>query len=257
MKEGPGLGGFRLRRYGRIGSTSDTCKQLAREGEPEGVAILASEQTVGRGTNGRRWQSPAGNLFLSVLLRPPEKLDETKQYALLAGIALLEALEEFLPDPATLSLKWPNDIMLGGAKVAGILVETAASEGGYAAWLVVGFGANIAIAPPIPGQQTACLADAGIIPPEPVAVARAVLARLAVWRDRKEQQGFKRIRSTWLEHAHPSGTPLVIEAPSGGRYGRFAGLDHDGALLLATGAGVERCVAGRIRVTTEALPCCS
>lgn len=257
MKEGPGPGGFRLRRYGRINSTSDYCKQLAREGGSDGIAILASEQAIGRGTNGRRWQSPAGNLFLSVLLRPPEKLDETKQYALLAGIALLEALGEFLPGPADLSLRWPNDIMLRGAKVAGILIETAAREGGYAAWLVAGFGANIAIAPPIPGQQTACLVDAGIVPPEPVAVAHAVLARLAVWRDRKKQRGFELIRSTWLEHAHPSGTPLIIETPSGGRYGRFAGLDRDGALLLATGAGVERCVVGRIRVATEALPCCS
>lgn len=257
MKGAPGPGRFRLRRYGRIGSTSDYCKQLAREGGPDGIAILASEQAIGRGTNGRRWESPTGNLFLSVLLHPPERLDETRQYALLAGVALLEALGEFLPDPAALSLRWPNDVMLRGAKVAGILVETEASEGGYAAWLVVGFGANIAIAPPVPGQQTACLADAGITPPEPAAVARAVLSRLRVWRDRKNQQGFTLIRSSWLAHAHPSGTPLIIEASDGGRHGRFAGLDRDGALLLATGAGVERCVFGRVRVATEASPCCS
>lgn len=257
MRVEAGPEGFELHRFERIGSTSDYCKRLARDGAPDGTAVLAAEQTLGRGTNGRHWESPAGNLYLSVLLRPRETAAEATTYALLAGVALCEALEGFLPSPAMLSLKWPNDVMLRGAKLGGVLIETATTESGRVAWLVVGFGANLAVAPSIPDQRTACLAAAGGIPTHPLALARAVLARLDAWCKSRQSLGFGPTRAAWLARAFPLGTPLTITAANGERDGRFAGLDADGALLLETGAGIERCVSGRARVSAEASPCFS
>ncbi|MGH7057588.1 MAG: biotin--[acetyl-CoA-carboxylase] ligase [Acetobacteraceae bacterium] len=257
MIETSAPGGFRLRRYDNVGSTSDICIRLAAEGDAADIAVLSAEQSAGRGSNGRRWESAAGNLFLSVLLRPRAKITAAGGYSLLAGLVLVEALEEFVRAPGAFSLKWPNDVLLMGAKVAGVLVETAASAAGELAWLVIGFGANLAVAPVIAGRAAACLADTGMAAPEPLSAANALLARLAYWRRIEAARGFAPVRAAWLARAHPSGTPLTVVAADGEHHGRFAGLDADGALLLATQSGIARWIAGEVRFTAGAAPCCS
>jgi BirA family biotin operon repressor/biotin-[acetyl-CoA-carboxylase] ligase len=142
-----------------VPSTSDLLLRLAAAGEPEGLALLARRQTAGRGRDGRGWTSPAGNLSLSLLLRPDAPARDAPHWALLAAVALAEALAPSLPNPAALRLKWPNDLLLHGAKLAGVLVESAATRDGRIEWLVVGLGANLAVAPAVPGRATACLAD--------------------------------------------------------------------------------------------------
>uniref|UniRef100_UPI001F031436 biotin--[acetyl-CoA-carboxylase] ligase n=1 Tax=Falsiroseomonas oryziterrae TaxID=2911368 RepID=UPI001F031436 len=155
--------GWRLRVEPELPSTSDLLIRLAAAGEPEGLAVLARRQTAGRGQQGRSWRSPAGNLYVSVLLRPGRPAHEAPLFAILAAVALAEALEPFLPDPSALRLKWPNDLLLGGAKLAGVLCESAAAEGRIE-WIVLGCGANLAVAPQVEGRATACLAGEGPAP---------------------------------------------------------------------------------------------
>ena len=243
---GKDLRSWRIRTFARLASTSDFCRERAAAGEPDGLAVVAAEQSAGRGRDARSWQSPPGNLFLSVLLRPPIRTEAAGQYALLTGVAVWEALAAFLPDPAALSLKWPNDLLLGGRKLAGILLESASAADGRLAWLVIGIGANLSAAPSVPGRATACLADAAIAPPSTEDAAHAVLARLAHWQARLEAEGFAPVRAAWLAHAHPPGASLVFHGPTGLRHGTFAGLTESGALRLATEKGTKTFAAGEV-----------
>lgn len=245
--DGPFSGGepfWRLEIHEALGSTSDLCAARAAAGEPEGLAVLAIRQTSARGSRGRGWQSPPGNLSLSLLLRPGGGGADAGRWPLLVGIAVVDAARPLLPDPALLRLKWPNDVLLDDRKVAGILIETVLDRSGGLGSLVIGIGANLAVAPPVPGRIVACLADAGIDPPRPEAFARAVLAQIAHWRSILDRHGFAAIREAWLARAHPPGTRLSVLSGALSLEGTFAGLSADGYLLLETGAGMRTLATG-------------
>jgi BirA family biotin operon repressor/biotin-[acetyl-CoA-carboxylase] ligase len=182
---------WRLETHDRLASTSDICRARALAGEPEGLAVRASVQTAGRGTQGRHWVSPAGNLYLSVLLRPDVAAREAGQFALLAGVAVAESLQPHTPQP--LALKWPNDVLRDGGKLAGVLVETA-SSGAVLDWLVIGIGANLAVAPALADRPTASLG--GRVTPQ--VAADAVLARLGQWETIRRREGFAPVREAWI-----------------------------------------------------------
>ncbi|HEY4249576.1 MAG TPA: biotin--[acetyl-CoA-carboxylase] ligase [Roseomonas sp.] len=236
--------GFRLEIHESLASTSDLVLQRAQAGEPEGLAILARRQTAGRGTSGRQWQSLAGNLFLSLLLRPPGSIRDAPQWALLTAVALAETLAPLLHDPAGLRLKWPNDLLLDGAKLAGILAEAAADGQGGIAWLVLGIGVNLAHAPALPDRPTASLPPPA---PAPEDVAAALLQAIARWRDIHAQAGLAPVRQAWCARGPEPGAPLSVRQGDNGLLtGRFAGLGEDGSLLLETGTGLRRVVSGEI-----------
>jgi BirA family biotin operon repressor/biotin-[acetyl-CoA-carboxylase] ligase len=221
-----------LRLHEELPSTQDAVLRAAEAGEPEGLAILARRQTAGRGREGRGWESPVGNLHLSVLLRPREPAQHAAQWALLAAVALAEAIAPRLPAgmAAALELKWPNDVLLGGAKLAGILAEAATGPRGGLAWLVLGIGTNLAHAPVLPGgRPTVSLAALGAGPPAPEVFAAELLAALDRWRRVLAREGFAPIRTAWLAHGPRRGTPMTVA----GAAGAFAGLGEDGSLLLA------------------------
>ncbi|MDA8251421.1 MAG: biotin--[acetyl-CoA-carboxylase] ligase [Rhodospirillales bacterium] len=236
---------WRLAVHDCLASTSDFCRERALSGEPDGLAVLARRQTGGRGTAGRSWQSPAGNLYLSVLLRPVEPARTAAQWSLLAAVALVETLAALLPDPQALALKWPNDVLLHGRKLAGILSETAAAADGMVDFLVIGFGVNLAVAPPVPDRPTACLAER-VPPPAPEAFARALLDRLDRWQAAREAEGFAPVRTAWLAHGPAQGAPIVLRSGATTREGGFAGLAADGSLLLATAGGIGAFAAGEV-----------
>jgi BirA family biotin operon repressor/biotin-[acetyl-CoA-carboxylase] ligase len=242
---------WRLTVVPSLPSTSAFCCERAAAGEPAGLAVLARQQTAGRGSRGRSWSSPPGSLALSVLLRPDNRAATAGQWALLAGVAVYEALAEFLPDPAPLSLKWPNDLLLDGRKLGGILAESAAGEAGRITWLVLGFGANLAEA--VPGQPpTAALAEYAPAPP-PEQAAAAILERLAEWDRVLAQDGFSPVRAAWLARAHPIGSALQVRWREGAAVGgRFAGLAADGALLLQTPDGLRAYSTGDVLLGTGA-----
>jgi BirA family biotin operon repressor/biotin-[acetyl-CoA-carboxylase] ligase len=224
-------------------STSDLLRERAKGGAPDGLAILARRQTAGRGTSGRRWDSPPGNLHLSLLLRPGGPLRAAPHWALLAAVALAETLAPLLPDPTALRLKWPNDLLLGEAKLAGILAEATAAPDQTIAWLALGIGVNLAHAPALPDRLTACLPPPA---PAPEAVAIPLLAAIGRWRAVLAGQGLAPVLAAWQARGPAIGAPLSVRQGGALLTGRFAGLGEDGTLLLATEAGLRRIVAGEI-----------
>ncbi|MFC7477371.1 biotin--[acetyl-CoA-carboxylase] ligase [Dankookia sp. GCM10030260] len=238
--------GWRLELHATLPSTADLLLRRAEAGEAEGLAILAREQTAGRGRSGRAWASPPGNLYLSVLLRPAGPAREAPQWSLLAGLALAEAAAAAIGEPAALRLKWPNDLLLRGAKCAGILAETALTPAGGIDWLTLGIGVNLAHAPSLADRPTATLDGAG--PPE--AFAARLLARLGHWRAVQAAEGFAPVRAAWRRFGPGEGERITLRGLPGG--GLFAGLAEDGSLLLDID-GVRRAVpAGEILSQGEA-----
>ncbi len=229
---------WRLELYPELGSTSGEIIQRAKAGEPAGLAVLAFRQTAGRGSRGRAWSAPEGNLNLSILLRPGHPAAQAGLFSLMSGIAVVEALEAL--GAKNLMLKWPNDVLHNGAKLAGILIDAAPGETGLD-WLAMGIGINLAAAPEIPGRRAVALAAQGLrITPE--AAARAILARLEPWLEAPSSA----IHAAWLARAHPPGTPLEIAYAGQRLSGSFAGLSTYGELLLRCEDRIETINAGDV-----------
>lgn len=236
---------LRLEILDSVASTSDWCRSRALAGEGGDVAVLAREQTAGRGTGSRTWRSPRGNLYMSVLLRPRERVDVAAEWSLLASVALAEVLAAHLPGPPLLALKWPNDVLLEGAKCAGILTESSGTPDGWIDFLILGFGVNLAVAPEVPDRPTACLARYAAAP-DPIIFAHKLLESLGTWMARRQEGGFAPVRSAWLALGPPAGANLRLRTGSEARDGRFAGLAPDGRLLLATATGTHAFAAGEL-----------
>ncbi|WP_093332870.1 biotin--[acetyl-CoA-carboxylase] ligase [Sphingomonas rubra] len=230
-----------------VAETGSTNADLAASSGGEGDWLRAERQLAGRGRQGRAWASPVGNLYASTIVRPRVSDPAAPTLTLVAAVALHDAVSVMF-DPASpflrageqpeerqggLAIKWPNDLLLNGAKLSGILLERAGDV------VIAGFGVNVAHHPDLPDRPTTSLAAHG------VAVAPATLldilaesfARwLATWRG----HGLEPVRAAWLDRAHPVGTALCVHQPDGSRVdGLFDGLDDAGALLLRL-AGGER-----------------
>jgi len=224
---GPASGCLRLEQVDEIGSTSEALKARAAVGTYEEVALLARRQTAGHGRLGRAWRSIEGNLHLSVLLRP-RTLRWPGHWSILSAVALADAVRPYVQDTRRLRLKWPNDLMLDGGKLAGILLEAGFAD---PPWLVIGFGVNLAGAPLDLGRPASCLADVGPTPaPEQFAVR--LLDSLQRWRERYGREGFAPVQAAWLAIAHAPGELVVAGAGRQRVQGAFRGLAPDGALLL-------------------------
>jgi BirA family biotin operon repressor/biotin-[acetyl-CoA-carboxylase] ligase len=199
----------------------------------EGDWLVALAQDAGKGRQGRAWVSEPGNLFASTLVELGEGDPSAPSLSLAAGVALIRAVEAAAPATG-LMLKWPNDLMIGSAKLAGILLERSGSR------IVAGFGVNLARAPDVPGRDTAALASVALVSPESFAplLAASFARALAMWRTDR-----LRLTTSWLESAHPIGTALQVRASATEIIdGEFAGLDPDGALLLKLADGSTRAV---------------
>lgn len=175
---------------------------------------------------------------LSVLLRPARPAVQAGMFALLAGVSIAEALQSFFATPA--SLKWPNDVLLGGAKLAGVLIDAAPAGAGLD-WLVIGIGINLRHAPEIPGRLTTSLAAHGL-QVSPREMADMLLQRLAHWLDAPDGD----IREAWLNLAHPVGTKLDVSVQNAKVSGRFAGLSARGELLLAHENRIDTISTGEV-----------
>ena len=247
MSDAPPLPcGWRLEVHACLSSTNAECAARAQAGDPGDLAVLALAQTAPRATRGRAWSAPPGSLAVSALLRPGGRI--ISAWSLIAGLAAIEALATEAPG-APMSLKWPNDVLLAGAKLAGVLVEAALDADGRIDWVVAGIGANLAAAPDLPDRRAACLADYGAPPPE--RVARRIVLRLAHWQAVLARDGLGPVRDAWLARAHPAGTPLSVRAPGLDLRGDFAGLDAEGALLLRAPGGLHRVATGEVAMAGE------
>ena len=235
--------GYRLAFYETVDSTNAEALRLAGRGEAGDLWIWAASQNAGRGRVGRPWLSPAGNLYASLMIRPRVPLAIALQLSLLAGIAAHDAIASLAAGAATrldLRLKWPNDILLGGAKLGGILLESATNRADEAPAIVIGTGLNLAHAPGGLGRGVASLAAAGV-PATPAQAFAALACTTAEWIGRwREGQAFDAIRAAWLERAQPLGGPISVRLGDDLVSGSFIGIDEAGALRLMLANGEER-----------------
>ena len=250
-----------LRHVAETGSTNADVMALAQQGAAEGLWLRADRQTAGRGRQGRAWESPVGNLYASTLVRVRPGDPQAATLALVAAVALDETVRVFAPDLSLplvssevekpdpgakprfstsletnggggrLSIKWPNDLLIDGAKLTGILLERSGEA------VVIGMGVNLAHHPEALDRPTTSLAAHG------VTVASApfleTLAEIfARWLARWRSEGLAPIRARWIERAHPRGTALCARTGDGTVVdGLFHDLDDSGALILRLADG--------------------
>lgn len=247
MSAGAGLPGFfRLERFEEIDSTNEEAKRRAAAGAPAGTLIWAKAQSAGRGRRGRAWVSVPGNLYMSLLLRPERGAGRAAQLGFAAALAVGEAILPLLPPSAALAYKWPNDVLVGGRKVSGILLESQAAAEGRLDWLAVGIGVNVASFPAASEYPATSLADAGAAPVTLEALLAAIAARFLFWYERWLSEGFAPLRQAWLARAAGLGEGMRVRLSDGESEGRFAGIDEEGALLLEQGTARRRISAGDV-----------
>lgn len=239
--------GARVVTLDTVGSTNAEALARARAGERGPLWIVARRQTAGRGRRGRRWISEPGNLYASLLLVDPAPASRAAELSLLAALAVHDALIARAPALGPrLKLKWPNDVLCGGAKLAGILLE---GEGGAAFVLtvVIGIGVNCAHHPHDTRYPATDLAEAGVLlAPEALAqtLSATMAQRLAQW-DRGA--GFAAVRADWLVRAAGVGEPARVHLPERDVDGVVETLDETGSLVLRLADGRrERIAAGEM-----------
>lgn len=234
--------GYRLAFFETIDSTNAEALRLAEAGEPGPIWIWAREQTAGRGRMARGWASPVGNLYASLLLRTACPVDTALQLVFVAGLAAHDAVSDLCQ--GSLQLKWPNDLLLAGRKLAGVLIESIAGAEAAGATVVIGTGLNL-VAHPKDALRPATDLSAHSITLDAAAaferLAEATAARLEAWG---EGAGFEPIRTSWEERALPIGAEIRVRLSDGERCGIYAGIDSTGALRLIETGGDE------LRVTT-------
>ena len=242
--------GWRVARFDSIGSTNDEARRRALAGDLGRLWIIAREQSEGRGRRGRGWTSPPGNLYVSALVIDPSPTAIAAQIGFVAGVALRRALGD-LGASDELRLKWPNDLVWRGAKLAGLLVEGVALSDSRLA-CIVGIGVNCASAPPGLAYPTDCLAnDLGrAIDPEDLFayLAPRFDEALGLWRRGAD---FAAIRAQWLLHAAGLGGSIRIAGAQGFRQGIFETLDEQGRLVLRGANGPEAIEAGDLVLIRE------
>lgn len=213
---------------------------------PEGTWLVAERQTAGRGRQGREWFDGAGNFMGSTVVHSAFGDPPLPSLALVAGLAVAEAVASHIPPPARAMLKWPNDVLVGGAKLAGILLERVGEA------VVVGIGVNLVMAPTVPDRQTIALTAFGPAP-DCVHFAHELANGFAEELSRWRSYGLGPVIARWQAAAHPIGTSLLVGEPDEKLLeGTFAGLCDDGALQLRLADGTTRVVhAGEVRLAGE------
>lgn len=234
-----------LLHYPAVDSTNDEVIRLAQNGAPDGTWVVADEQTAGRGRRGRPWQSAKGNLFCTGLLRLAPGEGPVSQLSFLIALALFDTLSQWV-DADRLKLKWPNDVLLDGRKVSGILLESASSGHREDRWVAAGVGVNLAFYPENMERPAISLKAAGIAPPQPMAVAERLAAAVEHWRGRwrasGREGGFDALRTAWLARATGLGKRIEVRLPEETLHGAFVDLAPDGALLLQLEGGAVKTI---------------
>jgi BirA family biotin operon repressor/biotin-[acetyl-CoA-carboxylase] ligase len=236
--------GYRLIARDEVGSTNDEARDLIAAGVRQGAVVWAESQTAGRGRLGRDWVSPPGNLYCSIVMRPQIDSARLPEFSFVAALAVRDALVPVIPATTPVAFKWPNDVLAGGRKVAGILVEAEKLPDEDRTALIVGIGINVVSAPRETDYPATCVS----------AVARAprvsrLLSSLVAALDRRVEfwtrNGFAAIRQEWMNNAYGVGEKVTS---STGISGRFTGLDETGALIVSMTDGERRrLVSGSVR----------
>ena len=246
MSETPDLAPYyRLVSLDTVDSTNEEAKRLARRGPEagaDGTLVWAASQTAGHGRRGRAWASPAGNLYSSVLLRPRCPVAVAAQLSFAAALAVADAITDVAGPGAAVCCKWPNDVLVGGRKVAGILLESEAGAEATVDWVVVGVGVNVAHFPEATETPATSLWAEGCSWLSVQQILEAYCAAFLTWKDRLLGEGFAPVRERWLGLAKGLGQSIEVRLDTETVAGKFAGLDADGALILEKTDGARRLI---------------
>jgi BirA family biotin operon repressor/biotin-[acetyl-CoA-carboxylase] ligase len=232
-------------RFARLDSTQTEARRRFDAGDLSAAWIMADEQEAGRGRRGRSWVSQTGNLMTTYLGVTPHGPAHIALIGFAAALATADALEAYGPRTR---LKWPNDVLIDGAKIAGILVDCAPAPSG-GTWFALGMGVNLAAAPERLDQETTSLR--AVLPPdapapEPRAFLGRLSARLLFWDSRLEHEGFAPLRESWLARAAGLGQPIKVLLGAEALEGRLAGLSETGELILDAASGRRLIAAGDV-----------
>jgi BirA family biotin operon repressor/biotin-[acetyl-CoA-carboxylase] ligase len=239
--------------FDEIDSTILEARRRAEAGVIAPVWIVARRQSAGRGRRGRVWASLEGNLlatYLGATGRPPA---EIALLGFATGLAIAETIDASI-GPGLATLKWPNDVLIDGAKASGIMLDSGAAQGGET-WFALAFGVNLAAAPEALDQPTTSL-RAHLPPdapaPDPLAFLAQLRPRLDAWTARLTREGFEPLRRAWLSRAHGLGASARVALGEAILEGRIAGLSPRGELEFDTKDGRRLIAAGDVLLNTEA-----
>ncbi|HKU65036.1 MAG TPA: biotin--[acetyl-CoA-carboxylase] ligase [Rhizomicrobium sp.] len=229
--------------FGELDSTNSEARRRVQAGEQGPVWISAARQTQGRGRRGRVWDGGQGNLAATLLLRPAAPASIIGQLSFAAALAAADMARHFAPD-AAIQVKWPNDVLAGGRKLAGILLESGEESG--TRWLAIGIGVNLASFPPAAEFPATSLAQLGLAAPSAQDALTVLAARFADWYDAWMREGFETVRAAWLARAGGLGKSIRARLPDAVHEGVFEGLDASGALLLNQQGQLRAIAAGEV-----------
>ncbi len=240
--------------FSEVDSTNTIAFQLAVKGAPEGTIVVADRQTKGKGRMHRVWQSPPGcNIYTSIVLRPKIAPAIAPQITLLAGVAVADVLSAWFKEGVT--LKWPNDVLLRGRKISGILTEMKTSSAGVD-FVIVGIGINVNMSYAqmdglSHGLATSMMIEsAGEIPRSEViaGLCKGLAGLYTGFLD----HGFEPVKKRWLRYCDMIGKPVQIAFKDDIQNGQVTGLDDDGALIIMNGSGKrQRILAGDASIKKE------
>lgn len=234
--------GYALREWHEIDSTNEEARRLAAASERGPVWLRADRQTAGRGRRGRTWESPAGNLAATLLIAPEKPAAEAAQLSFVTAIAAADAASTFAPS-AEIKVKWPNDILAGGKKLAGILLESASGSDRIPTYLAIGVGMNLSHYPTDTEFPATSLASFNVAVPSPSRALTQLAAHFAKWYDVWMKAGFAPIHDAWITRAAGLGTRIRARLTHEETSGVFEGIDDTGALILREAQGRTRVIA--------------
>lgn len=233
---------FHVEHYDLVDSTNNLARDRASAGAEAGLVIRADRQSAGRGRRGRAWSSPPGNLYCSWVLRPDRSPAAIATLSFVTVIALGDVLCDLLPQ-REVQHKWPNDLLIDGRKISGILLESAGSSPATAPALVIGLGVNIVSHPDQALYPVTDMLEQGAAPISAPVLLDLFLQRFAYHYDVWQEGGFAAVLPSWRERAIGIGGNIVARLETETLTGRFVDLDRDGSLLLALPDGDTRRIA--------------
>jgi BirA family biotin operon repressor/biotin-[acetyl-CoA-carboxylase] ligase len=234
--------GYALREWSEIDSTNEEARRLATAGERGPIWLRADRQTAGRGRRGRSWESPTGNLAATLLIAPQKPASEAAQLSFVTAIAAADTASALAPN-ADIRVKWPNDVLAGGKKLAGILLESASGGGRIPSYLAIGIGMNLAHHPTDTEFPATSLPALNVAAPSPSEAVTQLAAQFAKWYEAWMTSGFAPIHDAWIARAAGLGTRIRARLTNEETSGIFEGIDDTGALILREASDRTRTIA--------------
>ncbi len=228
---------MRIIQFDITGSTNTDARRLANEADFGPLWIVADQQTAGRGRHGRDWISPKGNFYGSFLFPTEQAPAQRSLYSFVIALGIYDGLKAVHSD-GDFQLKWPNDVLLGGGKISGMLLETGSTH--HQAWVIAGIGVNLISRPYDLPYAAACLAEHHEAPIEPHELLEQMSPHIIHWKSVFEQQGFGPIREAWLKRASNVPGPVKVRLPDDVFEAQAVDLEPNGALKVRLANGTIR-----------------